>query len=81
MTSSHSFETMQAELARLTKENEELKAAPALSLKVSAKGAVSIYGLQRFPVTLYKGQWEKVLNMADEIKSFINANAASLEDK
>lgn len=76
-----SFETMQAELERLKAENAELKKAPALSLKVSNKGGVSIYGLQRFPVTLYKGQWEKVLLMADDIRAFIVANDGALEDK
>lgn len=53
----------------------------ALSMKVSEKGALSIYGMGRFPVTLYKEQWLKVLGIADEIKAFIEANDASLKTK
>lgn len=70
---------LQDELARLKQENADLKkAAPAISLKVSAKGGVSIYGLQRFPVTLYKEQWVKVLDMSDDIREFILSNDAAL---
>jgi len=62
------------ELERLQKENEALKAAAnkALTLKVSQKGGVSVYGLGRFPVTLYKGQWLKLLEIVDELKRFID---------
>lgn len=81
MTTSVSFETMQAELARLKEENETLKKGSVVTLKVSTKGGISIYGLQRFPVTLYKGQWAKVFQMQDEINSFIETNLDSLEDK
>ncbi|MGH8144243.1 MAG: hypothetical protein ACREU2_17225 [Steroidobacteraceae bacterium] len=74
---------MQAELERLRAENESLKKAGRgkLALKVSEKGAVSVYGMGRFPVTLYKEQWLKLLAMAEEIKSFIEANNASLKSK
>ncbi len=74
---------MKSELERLRAENEALKkgAARGLSLKVSEKGAVSVYGLGRFPVTLYKEQWHKLLEMANEIKSFIQANEARLKTK
>jgi hypothetical protein len=50
-------------------------------MKVSAKGAVSVYGLGRFPVTLYKEQWTKLLDMADDIRRFIRDNDASLKAK
>jgi hypothetical protein len=50
-------------------------------MKVSEKGALSVYGMGRFPVTLYKEQWLRLLAMADEIKAFIAANDASLKTK
>ncbi len=76
-------EDMQKELERLRAENDALKKGHArgLSLKVSEKGAVSVYGLGRFPVTLYKEQWEKLLGMAEEIKAFIRANDSRLKTK
>jgi hypothetical protein len=52
-----------------------------MSLKVSEKGGLSVYGLGRFPVTLYREQWEKLLGMADEIRNFIQENDASLKKK
>ena len=52
-----------------------------MSLKVSEKGGVSVYGLGRFPVTLYKEQWAKLLAMADEIKAFIKEHDADLKAK
>ena len=72
---------LQAELERLRAENEALKARASkpLTLKVSAKGAVSVYGLGRFPVTLYKEQWERLLDMAADIRVFMDENAASLK--
>ena len=76
---------MQAELARLKAENDTLRTAKAssttISLKVSEKGAVSVYGMGRFPVTLYREQWEKLLAQAPKIRDFINANAAGLSTK
>ena len=74
---------MREELERLRKENEALKkgAARGVSLKVSEKGGVSVYGLGRFPVTLYKEQWTKLLDMADDIRSFIKANDSKLKAK
>ena len=72
---------VQAELARLKAENAALKARASspLTLKVSQKGAVSVYGLGRFPVTLYKEQWESLLDVADDIRAFIEENATRLK--
>ena len=74
---------LQAELERLRAENERLKARTqrGIHLKVSEKGAVSLYGLGRFPVTLYVEQWEKILDMAPEIRAFIAENADKLKRK
>lgn len=76
---------VQSELERLRAENEQLKksqtAAKGLSMKVSQKGALSIYGMGRFPVTLYKEQWLKLLDMESEIRAFIEANDAELKTK
>jgi hypothetical protein len=74
---------IQAELERLRAENEALKKAGRgkLSMKVSEKGALSVYGMGRFPVTLYKEQWLKLLGMADDIKAFIEANNERLKAK
>lgn len=74
---------MQAELERLRAENNALKktSAKGLSLKVSEKGALSVYGLGRFPVTLYKEQWTKLLDMADDLRAFLKANDAQLKTK
>jgi len=76
-------EEMQAEIERLRAENEALKrpARGQMSLKVSEKGALSVYGLGRFPVTLYREQWEKLLAMADQIRQFIHDNAHLLKSK
>lgn len=80
---SEEAEDLKAELARLKAENEALKkpSRGTLSLKVSAKGAVSLYGMGRFPVTLYKEQWLKLLGFTEEIKDFIQANDSQLKVK
>lgn len=74
---------MKAELERLRAENEALKArtTKGVSLKVSEKGGVSVYGMGRFPVTLYKEQWLKLLDMGDDIRRFIAENDARLKTK
>ena len=76
-------EDVKAELERLRAENAKLKqrGSRGVSMKVSEKGAVSVYGLGRFPVTLYKEQWEKLLEMADDLRGFIQENAGKLKIK
>lgn len=78
-----SEEELKAEIERLRKENESLKkpVRGQVSLKVSEKGGLSVYGLGRFPVTLYREQWEKLLGLADEIREFIVQNDATLKKK
>jgi len=78
-----SDEDLKAEIERLKAENETLKTAKpkGLSLKVSQKGAVSVYGMGRFPTTLYKEQWLRLLDMSDEIRQFIKDNDGQLTVK
>ena len=74
---------LKAELERLKAENETLKtrAGRAISMKVSEKGGLSIYGMGRFPITLYKEQWTKLLDMAEDIRAFMKENDAKLKTK
>ena len=80
-------ETLEHKLARLEAENQALreqteqKKDSQLRLKVSEKGGLSVYGLGRFPVTLYKEQWVRLLDYMDEIRSFLKANDALLKAK
>ena len=76
-------DNLQAELEQLRAENERLKKAGGskLAMKVSEKGALSVYGMGRFPVTLYKEQWLKLLDMSADIRAFIAANEARLKTK
>ena len=78
-----SDEDLKAELERLRNENAALKkgAARGISMKVSEKGALSLYGMGRFPVTLYKEQWLKLLDVADDIRTFIAAHEGQLKSK
>ena len=78
-----SDEDLKAELERLRKENASLKkgAAKGVSMKVSEKGGLSVYGMGRFPVTLYKEQWLKLLDLSDEIRTFIAAHDSELKSK
>lgn len=74
---------LRAEIERLRAENEALKKPirGKIFMKVSEKGALSVYGLGRFPVTLYREQWERLLGMADEIRAFIRDNDQALKKK
>lgn len=78
-----SDEDMKTELERLRLENAALKksAATGVSMKVSEKGALSVYGMGRFPVTLYKEQWLKLLDMSAEIRAFLAAHDSELKTK
>ena len=79
-----SDEDLKAEIERLRAENESLK-KPAqrgqISMKVSEKGALSVYGLGRFPVTLYREQWDKLLGVSDQIREFITTHDSELKKK
>lgn len=74
---------LKSEIEKLRAENEALKrsSSKGLSLRVSEKGAVSVYGLGRFPVTLYKEQWLRLLDMSDDIRAFIRQNDTQLKSK
>ena len=78
-----SEDDLRAEIERLKAENEALKTPTRgqISFKVSEKGAVSVYGLGRFPVTLYKEQWEKLLAAGEQIKAFVAQNDHLLKKK
>jgi hypothetical protein len=78
-----SDDDLRAELERLRAENEALKAKErrGTRLAISEKGGVSLYGLRRFPITLYREEWERILGMADEIRAFLRENAAKLKTK
>jgi hypothetical protein len=73
---------LKAEIERLKAENEALKTGGrGISFKVSPKGAMSVYGLGRFPVTLYKEQWLRLLEQTDGIRDFLQANSSQLKTK
>ena len=78
-----SNEELKAELEQLRKENAAFtkEFASGIQFKVSEKGAVSVYGLRRFPVTLFKEQWLKLLDRSTDIRTFIAANKAQLKSK
>jgi hypothetical protein len=84
MADEFSMQELKEELERLKKENTELKKdkkQPGISWKISEKGALSIYGLGRFPVTLYKSQWEQIFEKKDELKQFMDENKSKLATK
>lgn len=70
-----------ATIASLTRKAQAQGTTGRLSLKVSEKGALSVYGLGRFPVTLYASQWTRLLAAVDELKGFIEANKGALAEK
>ena len=80
-------ETAEQKLARLEAENRALKEQiedrkpGQLRLKVSEKGGLSVYGLGRFPVTLYKEQWARLLEQGEEIKRFLKEHDQALKAK
>jgi len=76
-------DTMKEELERLRAENERLKkrSSRGVTMKVSEKGGLSVYGLGRFPVTLYKEQWIRLLDMSEDIRAFMRENDAQLKSK
>ena len=76
-------EELKAELEKLKAENAALKTRTSrgISMKVSEKGGLSVYGLGRFPVTLYQEQWTKLLDMADDIRGFMKENEGKLKKK
>ncbi len=78
-----SEEELRAEVERLKAENAALKThgPKAVSMKVSEKGGLSVYGLGRFPVTLYQEQWTKLLDMAEDLRAFIKENEGRLKKK
>ena len=67
--------------ARIAELEGRLAKGGSLSFKVSEKGAVSVYGLGRFPVTLYVEQWTKLLSNIDGLKAFIETNRSKLKTK
>jgi hypothetical protein len=78
-----SDDAIKEELERLRAENERLKkrSSRGVTMKVSEKGGLSVYGLGRFPVTLYKEQWIRLLDMAEDIRSFMRENDGTLKSK
>jgi hypothetical protein len=74
---------LKAEIERLKKENEslKLKKSTGISMKVSQKGALSLYGLGRWPVTLYKSQWLRVAEDIDKVLDFIEEHKDELQDR
>jgi hypothetical protein len=82
------METLEQKLARIEAENQALRnqvngmqSTNKLKFKIGEKGGLSIYGLGRFPVTLYKEQWLSLLGFADQIKAFIKTNDKALKSK
>jgi hypothetical protein len=70
------------QLAAMVQQLTEAQAKPQrLSCKVSEKGALCVYGLGRFPVTLYASQWKRLLDSADAIRAFAKENASKLATK
>jgi hypothetical protein len=75
-----SYDELKAKLAELEKQVQGRKRG-SLDFKVSEKGGVSVYGLGRFPVTLYYEQWIRLLEQADQIRAFLEENKSQLKMK
>ena len=75
------YEELKAKLAELEKQVETKKRSGTMQFKVSEKGGVSVYGLGRFPVTLYYEQWTRLLGAAEELKAFLEENKSKLKLK
>jgi hypothetical protein len=74
------YEELKAELEKVKSQKDKVRTGE-LSFKVSEKGAVSVYGLGRFPVTLYQEQWTRLLGVAEDLKQFIVENSSKLKVK
>lgn len=74
------YEELKAKVAELEKQSGPRRGGE-LSFKVSEKGAVSVYGMGRFPVTLYYEQWVRLLNAAPQLKEFLEENKSKLKLK
>ena len=75
------YEELQARLKELEKQVDTRKRSGAMEFRVSEKGGVSVYGLGRFPVTLYYEQWTRLLDATDELRAFLEENKANLKLK
>jgi hypothetical protein len=76
-----SYEELKARLSQLEKQVETKKRSGNLDFKVGEKGGVSVYGLGRFPVTLYYEQWNRLLGAAEDLKKFMEENKSKLKLK
>lgn len=83
MQANVNVQSLEEQIRALKAENDKLKAAKngKLSMKVSEKGAVSVYGMGRWPVTLYRSQWERLIANGPQITAFIEANSELLTTK
>ncbi|MGH9524482.1 MAG: hypothetical protein ACRD3E_18320 [Terriglobales bacterium] len=73
------YEELKAKVAEL--ERKQTRQRGALEFRVSEKGAVSVYGMGRFPVTLYYEQWQRLLEAAPQLKEFLEENKSKLKLK
>jgi hypothetical protein len=76
-----SYDELKARLAELEKQVEKKKRSGSMEFKVSEKGGVSVYGLGRFPVTLYYEQWTRLLDAAETLRQFLEENKSKLKLK
>ena len=73
------YDELKARLAEL--EKQQGRRTGALEFRVSEKGGVSVYGLGRFPVTLYYEQWVRLLGATDQLREFLEENKSKLKLK